>query len=110
MALRRSAMTAQALEIGADLRQIGACMRQFVALTKPRVMSLAVFTAFVGLWIAPRHLDFASALLALTWIALRAGASRALNMWYDADIDALMRRKPSRPIPRGQRSPREALT
>lgn len=102
-------MSAQALGGAIDLRRVLASVGQFVALTKPRVMSLAVFTAFAGLWIAPRHLDFAGTLLALAWIALGAAAAGALNMWYDADIDAVMRRTALRPIPRGQRSPREAL-
>ena len=110
MPLHRSTMSVQALQGAIDLRRIVATVGQFVALTKPRVMSLAVFTAFVGLWVAPRHLDLAGTLLALTCIALGAAAAGALNMWYDADIDSMMRRTASRPIPRGQRSPREALT
>src|SRR4029077_9468103 len=56
------------------------------------------------------HLGFATTLLALVFIALGAAAAGALNMWYDADIDAVMRRTALRPIPRGQRSPRETLT
>jgi heme o synthase len=110
MPLSHSTMGAEALEDAVGLRRVIASAGQFVALTKPRVMSLAVFTAFVGLWIAPRHLDFAGTSLALICIALGAAAAGALNMWYDADIDAVMRRTASRPIPRGQRSPREALT
>src|SRR5215469_4759436 len=109
MSLRRSMTTAHAFEDALDLRRIAGSVSQFMSLTKPRVMSLAVFTAFVGLWIAPRHLDFARTVLALTWIALGAASAGALNMWYDADIDALMSRTSSRPIPRGQRTPREAL-
>jgi protoheme IX farnesyltransferase len=102
MPLRGSTMSAQALDDAVGLRRVIASAGQFVALTKPRVMSLAVFTAFVGLWIAPRHLDFAGTSLALIGIALGAAAAGALNMWYDADIDALMRRTASRPIPRGK--------
>jgi heme o synthase len=82
---------------------------QFIALTKPRVMSLAVFTALVGLLTAPQHLRLASAVVAIVCIALGAGAAGALNMWYEADIDGLMIRTSSRPIPRGKVSRREAL-
>ena len=81
----------------------------FVALTKPRVMALAVFTALVGLSIAPGRVDAALAVVAVLAIAAGAGAAGALNMWYDADIDALMSRTASRPIPRGRVSSVEAL-
>jgi protoheme IX farnesyltransferase len=81
----------------------------FVALTKPRVMMLAVFTALVGLSIAPVRLDPLAALAAVVAIAAGAGASGALNMWYDADIDAVMSRTAMRPIPRGKISRLEAL-
>ncbi len=109
MPSRHSMTGAQALESTAAVRPIAETIGQFVALTKPRVMSLAVFTAFVGLWIAPRHLDPAATFVALVCIALGAGAAGALNMWYDADIDALMTRTSSRPLPRGQRTRGEAL-
>ena len=69
---------------------------------KPRVMSLVVFTAFVGLMAAPGHLHPSLAGIALLAIAIGAGASGALNMWYDADIDARMARTAARPIPRGR--------
>jgi protoheme IX farnesyltransferase len=81
----------------------------FFALMKPRVMLLAVFTAFVGLTIAPVHLDALSGAIAILGIAAGAGAAGALNMWYDADIDALMTRTARRPIPRGRVSRTEAL-
>src|SRR5258707_1575809 len=74
----------------------------FVALTKPRVMMLAVFTALVGLSIAPSRLDPLTAFVALLAVAAGAGAAGALNMWYDADIDAVMTRTAMRPIPRGK--------
>jgi protoheme IX farnesyltransferase len=74
----------------------------FVALTKPRVMMLAVFTALVGLSIAPVRLDPLATLAAVLAIAVGAGAAGALNMWYDADIDAVMTRTAMRPIPRGK--------
>src|SRR5215475_8270399 len=109
MSHRSSMTTVHGLEGALGFRRISTTLGQFVSLTKPRVMSLAVFTAFVGLWIAPHRPDFAGTVLALTWIALGAAAAGALNMWYDADIDALMSRTSSRPIPRGQRTRREAL-
>src|SRR6202142_3807396 len=81
----------------------------FIALTKPRVMMLAVFTALVGLSIAPIRLDPLTALAAVLAIAAGAGAAGALNMWYDADIDAVMTRTAMRPIPRGRVFQFEAL-
>jgi heme o synthase len=81
----------------------------FVALMKPRVMSLAVFTAFVGLAIAPTQLDPLLACVAMVAIAAGAGAAGVLNMWGDADIDAVMTRTARRPIPRGEISRAEAL-
>ena len=81
----------------------------FLTLMKPRVMSLAVFTAFVGLIIAPGHLDPVHGLIAILAIAAGAGAAGVLNMWYDADIDALMTRTARRPLPRGKVSRAEAL-
>jgi protoheme IX farnesyltransferase len=81
----------------------------YVALMKPRVMSLVVFTAFVGLVIAPGHLHPVIGLTALLCIAVGAGAAGTLNMWYDADIDARMARTAARPIPAGRLAPGEAL-
>ncbi|HTU35949.1 MAG TPA: heme o synthase [Candidatus Acidoferrum sp.] len=74
----------------------------FAALLKPRVMLLVVFTAFVGLTIAPVHPAELHCLVALLAIAAGAGAAGALNMWFDADIDAMMARTAMRPIPRGE--------
>lgn len=82
----------------------------YVALLKPRVMSLVVFTALVGLVAAPGSLHPVLAVIALIMIAVGAGASGALNMWYDADIDARMARTANRPIPRGRVTAEEALT
>ena len=79
------------------------------ALMKPRVMSLVVFTALVGLLVAPGRLDPLIGFVALLCIAAGAGAAGVLNMWYDADIDALMTRTAMRPIPRGRVSRTEAL-
>ncbi len=81
----------------------------YFALLKPRVMSLVIFTAFVGIVAAPGTLHPLLALVALLAIAVGAGASGALNMWYDADIDAVMRRTRTRPVPRGAILPGEAL-
>jgi len=81
----------------------------YVALLKPRVMSLVVFTALVGLLVAPGSLHAVEMFAAILFIALGAGASGALNMWYDADIDAVMRRTAKRPIPSGRVEPGEAL-
>ena len=81
----------------------------YFELMKPRVMSLVVFTALVGLVIAPGHLHPVLAFTALLCIAVGAGAAGALNMWYDADIDAVMKRTAARPIPAGHVQPGEAL-
>jgi protoheme IX farnesyltransferase len=88
----------------------GGSIGDFVQLMKPRVMSLVVFTAVTGLVLAPGHLHPALGVIALLCIAAGAGASGALNMWYDADIDARMQRTAARPIPRGRVSADEALT
>ena len=82
----------------------------YVALLKPRVMSLVVFTALVGLLVAPVSLDPMVAFTAILFIALGGGASGALNMWYDADIDAVMRRTVKRPVPAGKVTAGEALS
>lgn len=81
----------------------------YVALLKPRVMSLVVFTAMVGLLVAPQGMHPFVALICVLFIALGAGASGALNMWWDADIDRVMRRTRARPIPAGKVQPGEAL-
>ena len=83
--------------------------QDYVALLKPRVMSLVVFTALTGLVCANRHPNLATAATAILCIALGTGASGALNMWYDADIDALMRRTRSRPVPAGRMPRADAL-
>ncbi len=85
-------------------------VEDFFALLKPRVMSLVLFTALVGLVAAPGTMHPVMAFTALLCIAVGAGASGALNMWYDADIDAQMQRTAARPIPRGRVTPEEALT
>jgi protoheme IX farnesyltransferase len=84
-------------------------VEDYLALLKPRVMSLVVFTAFVGMVIAPGVINPVLAVIAIFCIAVGAGASGALNMWYDADIDAVMSRTMNRPIPAGRVSREEAL-
>jgi protoheme IX farnesyltransferase len=81
----------------------------YIELMKPRVMSLVVFTALVGLVVAPGHIHPVIGLTALICIAVGAGASGALNMWFDADIDARMTRTAARPIPAGRLLPGEVL-
>ena len=88
----------------ADEAQFG----DFFALLKPRVMSLVVFTAFVGLLAAPVSVHPMVGFAAILFIALGGGASGALNMWWDADIDAVMKRTAKRPIPAGKVTPDEA--
>ena len=88
------------IELSPRISEAG--VADYVALLKPRVMSLVVFTAFVGLVIAPVHVHPVLAFTSILCIAVGAGASGALNMWYEADIDALMSRTANRPIPRGR--------
>ncbi|TIM93344.1 MAG: protoheme IX farnesyltransferase, partial [Mesorhizobium sp.] len=92
-----------------DIRLSEATAGDFFALLKPRVMALAVFTAFVGLMAAPGAMNPVIAVIAIGAIAIGAGAAGALNMWYDADIDALMSRTSKRPVPSGRVTPGEAL-
>jgi heme o synthase len=87
----------------------GAEVGDYLALMKPRVMSLVVFTALVGLVVAPGHVHPVIGFTALLCIAVGAGASGALNMWYDSDIDAVMTRTARRPVPAGRILPGEAL-
>lgn len=81
----------------------------YISLLKPRVMSLVIFTALVGLVIAPGHVHPVLGFTALLCIAVGAGAAGALNMWYEADIDAVMQRTASRPLPSGRIGREEAL-
>lgn len=81
----------------------------FIALLKPRVMSLVVFTAFVGLVAAPVPVHPLVGFCAILFIALGGGASGALNMWWDADIDRIMRRTRKRPIPAGKITGQDAM-
>ena len=81
----------------------------FIALLKPRVMSLVVFTGFAGVMLAPGHLHPLLATVAILCIAVAAGASGAINMWYDRDMDAGMNRTRNRPLPAGRMNPADAL-
>lgn len=83
-------------------------MGDYIALLKPRVMSLVIFTALVGLMIAPVHVHPVPAFTSILCIAVGAGASGALNMAYESDVDALMTRTANRPIPRGRITQAEA--
>ncbi len=83
--------------------------RDYLALLKPRVMSLVVFSAACALWTAPGHIHPFTAFVAILCVALGAGAAGALNQWYEADIDALMKRTADRPLPAGRVAPHEAL-
>jgi len=81
----------------------------YFALLKPRVMSLVVFTALVGLVVAPGDINPFIGFVAILCITVGAGASGALNMWYEADIDKIMKRTANRPIPSGRITKNEAL-
>jgi len=83
--------------------------RDFLALTKPRVMTLVVFTALCGMLAAPGHVDPVIGFSAILCIALAAGSAAALNQWYEADIDALMKRTRNRPLPAGRMDRQSAL-
>jgi len=89
--------------------QAGADWRDYVALLKPRVMTLVVFTGLVGLVAAPGDIHPVMGFVAMLCLTIGAGAAGAINMWYDADIDAIMKRTQSRPIPSGKVAPSDAL-
>ena len=84
-------------------------LADWIALLKPRVMTLVVFTGLIGLLVAPGHLHPVLGFTAVLCIAVAAGASGAINMWYDRDIDAIMNRTANRPIPAGRILPNAAL-
>src|SRR4051812_36537641 len=83
--------------------------RDFLALTKPRVMSLVVFSGLCGLLVAPAQLPIVLGFTAILCIALGAGACGALNQWYEADLDAKMKRTAKRPLPAGRMDRQSAL-
>ncbi|WP_416463014.1 heme o synthase [Sphingomonas sp. VDB2] len=94
---------------GAEAPTLPAHWRDFVALTKPRVMTLVVFTGLCGLLAAPGHIHPILAFTAILCIAIGAGAAAALNQWYEADIDAKMKRTANRPLPAGRMDRQSAL-
>ncbi len=103
-------LSEQSIETPHAGRVSNADVADYWQLLKPRVMSLVVFTGLVGMAIAPGSLHSVLSAVALLCIAVGAGASGALNMWYDADIDAIMGRTACRPVPSGRVSPDEALS
>ncbi len=88
---------------------LGTDTRDWIALLKPRVMTLVVFTGAIGLFVAPVHVHPLVAFIVILSIAIATGGAGAINMWYDRDIDALMRRTASRPVPAGRVRPDDAL-
>jgi protoheme IX farnesyltransferase len=96
-------------ETRAEAALLPAEWRDFVALTKPRVMTLVVFTGLCGLLVAPGHISPILAFTAILCIALGAGAAGALNQWYEADRDAKMKRTAKRPLPAGRMTKQSAL-
>src|SRR6266436_1808527 len=106
--LNLSVVDHNAIELSPRISE--ADVADYIPLLKPRVMSLVIFTALVGLMIAPGHVHPVLAFTSILCIAVGAGASGALNMWYESDIDALMSRTANRPIPRGRITRAEALT
>ncbi len=114
-------LLSQSAHLGAELTQPApvqlsraepslAGVEDYLALLKPRVMSLVIFTALAGMVVAPGHLHPVLGFASLLCIAIGAGASGALNMWYDADIDAIMTRTRTRPIPAGRVTRSEAFS
>ena len=84
-------------------------INSFFQLMKPRVMSLVIFTCIVGMLIAPTNINFLNAAISIIAVAIGAGAAGSLNMWYEADLDALMKRTCLRPIPTGKVTKNQAL-
>ncbi len=97
---------------GTSLSIAGDSISDYFLLLKPKVMSLVVFTGFAGMWIAPGldHLHPFLAFIAILCLAVGAGAAGAINMWFDRDIDAVMKRTKDRPLPMGRVRPEEALS
>jgi len=102
-------ISAKSLEKFTEASTVNSSVSDYFALLKPRVMSLVVFTAFVGLILAPGEIHPFIAFVSILSIALGAGASGAINMWFDRDVDAVMARTCDRPIPQGHIHPSDAL-
>lgn len=108
--MTRSTVEAQAqADFAGQVAEAGATAGDYLALLKPRVMSLVVFTGFVGLYLAPAAPHPLLGAVAVLCIAVAAGAAGAINMWYERDIDAVMERTKRRPIPAGRVAPANAL-
>ena len=103
-------MTSNIINKKSGLENIFFCIKSFLLLMKPRVMSLVIFTCTVGLLTAPESISFFSSIISIFFVALGAGAAGALNMWYEADLDKLMTRTCLRPIPTGRVNKKQALT
>jgi protoheme IX farnesyltransferase len=101
------ATTIDAVPLG--YASVGPRVSDYIELLKPRVMSLVVFSGFVGLMVAPGHIHPLLGFVTILCIALSAGGSAAVNMWYDRDIDAIMTRTQRRPLPQGRVDPQSAL-
>ncbi|MFW2831217.1 heme o synthase [Sphingomonas sp. ID0503] len=102
-------MASRSLDAGVGAQALPADWRDFLALTKPRVLSLVVYTGLCGLLAAPGHIHPVLGFAAILCIALGAGAAAALNQWYEADLDAKMRRTAGRPLPAGRMERQSAL-
>ena len=92
-------MDAKSLEAGYSNNFLLRKFKGYYELMKPRVMSLVIFTAFVGMFLAPGQIAFLNSFMVIVAIALGAGSSAAINMWFDRDIDKMMERTKNRPIP-----------
>ena len=101
--------TAHTLSGSIDTATPPARVRDYIDLLKPRVMSLVVFTGWIGVMIAPVHVHPFKTVLAVIAIALGSGAAGCINMWYERDLDALMARTRNRPLPSGRVAPDDAL-
>ncbi len=99
----------RAAEALAEARFLGALPGDWLALLKPRVLTLVVFTGAIGMLVAPARINPVLGFAAILCITMAAGAAGAINMWYDRDIDAIMRRTAKRPIPAGRITPEGAL-